>query len=150
MANGNTNNAHPGTPNGKKGLTALMDFVKGNPIFAALSALFLLAFILPPRKRKQKRKKAGNPGRRKKSRSRKRKTGTLKIVGRKKLKKAGLINNTGNPGKKTKSGKKIPRSVGTGTMPARFLGRPAKGSKLAKEKMEWLRSRPGALHLKKK
>lgn len=67
MTNGKTNNGGF--------FSGLITFLKGNPLFTILSGLFLLAFILPPRKRKRKssksysrrRKKYSNPGKVKKS-----------------------------------------------------------------------------------
>jgi len=126
MANGNANNTHPITGKISGFVNQIFEFFKQNPIFAILSSLFLLGFILPPRSRKARRK-SNNPGRRKKSP--KKATGTLKIVGRKRLKKAGLIN---NPGKS--------RTTGTRKMPERFKDA-KKGTQLMTEKMNWMRSK---------
>lgn len=125
-----TNNTHPGTTNIKGFFDKIIAFFKGNPILSILSSLLMLAIIMPPRSRKYRRKKSGNPGKRTKSRK-KRKTGTMKIVGRKRLKKAGLINNPGNPGRKSK------KRRSSGAAKPAFM---VKGSAAAKAHMAKLRS----------
>ena len=127
-------NTHPvsGPGNG------LLGTLKSNPFGALLAGLFMLALIIPPRKRKYKPK-------RKKSRK----------------KGKGYRINPSNPGSRVKKGKKAKksrsqpkapvsrarkpsagprRSAGTGKMPERFRGKVKKGSQIAKEKGEWLRS----------
>jgi len=58
----------PGTTTNTGFISKIIAFLKGSPVFAILSSLFLLALILPPRKRKYKpsrRKRSGNPGKKK-------------------------------------------------------------------------------------
>ena len=58
-----------GTTNSTGFFSKIIAFFTGNPIFAILSSLFLLAFIMPPRSRKyrskkrttKRRRKSGNP-----------------------------------------------------------------------------------------
>jgi hypothetical protein len=102
----------------------LLAFFKGNPIFTALAGMFMLAIILPPRKRKRKRyttysrrrKNPGNPGQ------------------------------TKNPGKrkKAKKAKKVKKpSVSSRKTKRQSSGLPdfmVKGSKAAKDHMAHLRS----------
>jgi hypothetical protein len=122
-------------------ITQIIEFFKGNPILSVIASLAFLAMIMPPRKRKAKRKAArrikrtrrkfssnpGNPGKKKKRRSRKR-------SGKKIPRAVGTTT-------KTKSGKRIPRSAGSHrTMPAKFKDA-KKGTALMAEKMNWLRSK---------
>lgn len=126
MANGNTNNIHPGSASGAAGSFSAMDFIKGNPIAVLLSGLVLLGIILPPRSRKRKptkrtrrkyskRRKSGNPCKTK---------------------------NPGNPGKK-KKGKKSQKQTFARKTKTRKYSTPAfmvKGSAAAKAHMSHLRS----------
>lgn len=85
MANQTTNN------NGF--FSKLIAFLKGNPIFTAIAGLFMLAIILPPRKRKRKRYTTysrrrnrrgnpGNPGKKKKGKKAKKATQPKKAAKR--------------------------------------------------------------------
>jgi len=136
----NETNKHPITGAGSGILTAL----KSNPFGAFLISMVALAFIVRPRRRKSKSKK-------KRSWRRKRKNPGNPC----------RTKNPGNPGSRVKKSKKSRkarrqpkapisrarrpstgprRSTGTGKMPERFRGKVEKGSQIAKEKGEWLRS----------
>lgn len=117
MANGTTNTGFFGK---------IIEFLKGNPIFAVLSSLLLLAFIMPPRSRKYRRKQ--------KAARRRRRSGTTPVksttVSRRKKE------------KKTKKSKKV-ISPRVRTKRASSTAKPpwmVKGSAAAKAHMNRLRS----------
>jgi hypothetical protein len=131
MANGDTNNIHPG----RTGLSSILAFFTGNPIFSLLSFLLFLGIVLPPRKRKRSygnhRRVTPVKRRRSGSRSRVKKAKKVKKTKRSKT----TVPAASTPRKKTKKS----RSAGR-VMPERFKNAKA-GTPLMKEKMLWMRSK---------
>jgi len=133
-------NLHPISGAGGSGVTGLL---KSNPIGAFLAGMFLLALIIPPRKRKAKIKKYYSK-RRKKRAKRSGKLGRyakLRNPGTKRKTRSGkpLPRAVGmHKAGRTRSGKPLPRSVGTrkAATPAHMV----KGSAAAKAYMSRLRS----------
>jgi len=130
-------------------ITQIIEFFKGNPILSFLASLAFLAVIMPPRKRKAKRRAAKRrkscscrPGhicnkhfRTTLGKKKKRKKSSGRTKSGKKIPRS--VGTT----TKTKSGKRIPRSAGSNrTMPAKYKDA-KKGTALMAEKMNWLRSK---------
>jgi hypothetical protein len=142
MANGETNNIHPG--NGKNVFTGILSFFTGNPIFSLLSFLLFLGIVLPPRKRKRSygNHRRSKPARRKKTGTRRRRKKIPRAVGKiSGQTKTDLAYGTPKERKKIKSYNKLKRKTRPArVMPERFKNA-KKGTPLMTEKMNWMRSK---------